>query len=109
MWTLLGSSSAALEYASSASLVWLLHDSYCDASAKLWWETRQKPYQCAQVVPDFRNVRVESYCARVRIQRVSILVDLVVQDTDGAPERWVSAVAVHSLLVSFIGFRVLLL
>jgi hypothetical protein len=65
--------------------------------------------QGAKVVPDFGNVGVEANGARVRVKRIAVLVDLVVKHTDRAPECWVTAIAVHGLLVSLVGLGVLLL
>lgn len=66
-------------------------------------------YQSTKVVPDLRNVRVEAYRAGVRIKCISVLVDLVIQDADGAPESRVPAVTVNSLLVGLVCLGVLLL
>jgi hypothetical protein len=65
--------------------------------------------QSAKVVPDFGNVGVEANGTRVRVERITVLVDLVVEHTDRTPECWVAAIAVHSLLVSFVSLGVLLL
>lgn len=48
----------------------------------------------ARALPDFGNVGVEPDRPAVRIQRVTELVDLVVQYTDRAPERRVATIAV---------------
>lgn len=66
-------------------------------------------YQSSKVIPDLRDVGVQADSTRVRIEGIPVLVNLVVQDTDGAPEGWVAAVAVDSLLVCLVGFRILLL
>lgn len=63
--------------------------------------------QSPEVVPDFGYVWVEANCARVRVEGVAVLVDLVVEDADRAPESRVPAVPVHGLLVGFIGLVVL--
>ncbi len=42
--------------------------------------------QAAKVEPDFRDVRIETDGTRVGIQCIAVLVDLVVENTDGAPE-----------------------
>jgi hypothetical protein len=65
--------------------------------------------QRAKVIPDLRDVRVEADGTRVCVKRIAVLVDLVVQNTNRAPECWIATVAVHSLLVGFVGLRVLLL
>ena len=59
-------------------------------------------YQSAKVVPDFGDVRVETDCSGVCIQCITILIDLIVQHTDGAPERWIPPISIHGLLISFI-------
>jgi hypothetical protein len=69
----------------------------------------KESYQSAEVVPDFGNVRVQSDGTRVGIQSIPVLVDLVIQDTNGAPECWVAPVTVDSLLVGLVRFRILLL
>lgn len=66
-------------------------------------------YKSAKVVPDLGNVRVEAYRAGVRIECVSVLVDLVIQDSNGAPESRVPAITVDSLLVCLVCLGVLLL
>lgn len=39
-------------------------------------------YQCAEVIPDFRNVGIEADGARISIERISVLVDLIIEDTN---------------------------
>lgn len=68
-----------------------------------------KTYQSAEIVPDLRNVRVQANSPRVRVQSISVLVDLVIQDTDGAPKSGILPIAIHGLLVGFICFWILLL
>lgn len=65
--------------------------------------------QGTQVVPHLRDVRVETNCTRIRVQRVSVLIDLVVENTDRAPKRRIATIAVDCLLICFIGFGILLL
>lgn len=65
--------------------------------------------QRAKIVPNLRNVRVEANGARVRVKRVAVLVDLVVEDTNRAPECRVAAITVDCLLVGLVGLGVLLL
>lgn len=62
----------------------------------------------SQVEPDFRDVRIESNRTRVRVESVSVLVDLEVEDSDRAPEGRVSTISVDGLLVGFVGFVVAL-
>lgn len=66
-------------------------------------------YQCPEVVPDLRYVRIQADSPRVCIQGIAILVDLVVQNSDRAPECRVATIAIHSLLIRFIGLGELLL
>jgi hypothetical protein len=63
----------------------------------------------AQIIPHFRNVGVESDGARVSVERIAVLIDLVVENTDRAPEGWVASIAIDGLLVGFVRFGVLLL
>lgn len=66
-------------------------------------------HQSAEVIPDLGDEGVQPNSPAIRIQGVPVLVDLVVQDTNGAPEGWVAAVPIYSLLICFICLRVLLL
>lgn len=66
-------------------------------------------YQSPQVVPDLGNVRVQAYRAGICIKCISVLVDLVIQDSNRAPECWVPSVAVDRLLICLIRLWVLLL
>lgn len=66
-------------------------------------------YQSAKVVPNFRDVWIEANGAGVGIERIAVLVDLVIKDSDGAPKRRVAPISVDGLLVSLICFRILLL
>jgi hypothetical protein len=65
--------------------------------------------QRTKVVPNLRNVGVEANGTRVRVKRVAVLVDLVVENTNRAPECRVATVTVDCLLVGFVGLWVLLL
>lgn len=65
--------------------------------------------QRTKVVPDLGDVRVEANGARVRVKRVAVLVDLVVKNTNRAPECRIATVTVHCLLIGFVGLGVLLL
>jgi copper chaperone CopZ len=58
--------------------------------------------ESAEVEPDFSEVGVDADGARVGIESVVELVDVVVKDTDRAPERRVLAVAVDGLLVRLV-------
>ena len=125
-------------YASMASLIWLLQDSYCGrfvsgkglggASSRPpadifalstqsrsrgrengGGEERATTYQGTKIVPDLGDVRVQPDGARVGVERVPILIDLIVEHTNGAPERGVPSIPVYGLLVSFVGLGILLL
>lgn len=63
----------------------------------------------AEIVPHLRDVRVEPNSTRVGIKRIAVLVDLVVEHTNAAPESWVASIPVDGLLVSLICLRVFLL
>jgi hypothetical protein len=62
--------------------------------------------QTPKVEPHLGNVPVQSDRSRVRVERVSVLVDLEVEHTDRAPEGRVAAVSVHGLLIGFVGLVV---
>lgn len=62
--------------------------------------------QASQVVPDLADIRVKADRARVRVESISVLVDLVVEHTDGAPERRISAISVDGLLIRLVGLVV---
>lgn len=68
-----------------------------------------RSYQSAQVVPDLGNVWIEANGARVRVECIAVLVDLVIENSDRAPEGWVSPITIDSLLVRFVCFGILLL
>lgn len=110
--TLDGSRSAARWYASNASAVWLLQDSYwywLATGASYCCACRKQTHQSSEVVPNLRDIGVQADSARVSIERIPVLVDLVVKNTNGAPERRVPAITVDGLLVSLVRLRVLLL
>lgn len=65
--------------------------------------------QSTKVIPDFGNVGVQANGARVRVKRIAVLVDLIVEHTNRTPECRVATIAVHGLLVGFVGLGVLLL
>lgn len=65
--------------------------------------------QGAKVVPDLGNVGIQTNGTRVSVKRVSVLIDLVVEHADRAPESRVPAVAINSLLVGLVRLRILLL
>ena len=61
----------------------------------------------AEVEPNFRDVSVDQDGPQVRVEGITVLVDLEVQDSDRAPERWVPPITVDSLLLCFVGFAIL--
>jgi hypothetical protein len=65
--------------------------------------------ESAKIVPNLGDEGVQTNGARVRIQRIPVLVDLVVQHTDGAPERRVSSIPIDGLLICLVGLGILLL
>ena len=66
-------------------------------------------HQGAKVVPDFGDVRIQANGARVGIQSVTVLVDLIVKDANGAPKGWIAPISIDGLLVRLIRFGILLL
>lgn len=63
--------------------------------------------QSTEIIPNFRDVRVQTDSPRVGVQGITVLVDLVVEYTDRAPEGRVPSIAVDGLLVGFVGLGVL--
>jgi len=58
--------------------------------------------ETSEVKPHFGNIGVDADGTRVRVESVAELVDLEVQDTDGAPERRVTSITVDGLLIRFV-------
>lgn len=69
----------------------------------------ENTYQSTQIVPHFRNVRVQANSTRVSIQSITVLIDLIIQNTNGAPESGITTITVDSLLVSLVCLGVFLL
>ena len=61
----------------------------------------------AQIVPHLGDIGVDSNGSKVRVERVSKLIDLVIQNTNRAPKGRVVAVAIYSLLICFIRIVIL--
>jgi hypothetical protein len=59
-------------------------------------------YQSPEIVPDLRYVRVQTNRAGVCVQGITILVNLIVENTDRAPECRIPSISVDCLLVRFI-------
>ena len=72
-------------------------------------EDNDGAHQSAEIVPNFRNVGIESDRPGVRIQCVAVLVNLVIEYTDRAPKGWVATISIYCLLIGFVGFGILLL
>jgi hypothetical protein len=66
-------------------------------------------YQGAQVIPDLGDVGIEANGSGIRIERVAVLINLVVENAYGAPEGGVTTIAIDGLLIGFVGFGILLL
>jgi hypothetical protein len=66
-------------------------------------------YQCAKIIPYFRDVRVQANGSGICVKSIPVLVDLVVQHSDRAPEGRVLAVAIDCLLVGLVRLGILLL
>ena len=64
--------------------------------------------QTVEVEPDLRNVRVDTDGTGVCIERVAVLVDLEVQNTNRSLEYRVAAIRLHYLLVGVVRLVVLL-
>lgn len=60
-----------------------------------------------EIIPNLRDVWVESDGPCIGIERVSVLGDLIIEDTNGTPKGWVSSVPIHSLLESIISTSVI--
>jgi hypothetical protein len=63
--------------------------------------------QGTQIIPDLRDVWVQANRTRVSVKRIAVLVDLVIEDTNRAPEGGVATIAVDRLLVGFVCLWVL--
>lgn len=74
-----------------------------------WLPADERTHQGPQVVPHLRDVWVQADGAGVGIQRIPVLIDLVVEHADRAPERWIPAVAVDGLLICLVCLGILLL
>lgn len=65
--------------------------------------------QCTQIVPDLRNIWVQADSPTVCIQCIAVLINLVVENTDRAPESGITPISVNSLLIRLVSLRILLL
>lgn len=66
-------------------------------------------HKSPEVIPDLRNEGVQANGPAVSIQGIPVLVDLIVQHSDGAPEGGVTPIPVDSLLICFICLWIFLL
>lgn len=64
--------------------------------------------EAAKVEPDFRDERVKSDRSRIRVKGIPILIDLVIEYPDRAPESGILSVSINGLLVRFVRFVVFL-
>ena len=64
--------------------------------------------QAAEIVPNFRDIWVESDSSRVSVEGIAVLVDLIIEDTDRTPKCRIPTVSVDCLLIRFVGFVVAL-
>lgn len=62
--------------------------------------------ESSKVEPDLAEVRVYPDRPRIRIECIVKLINVVVQHTDRTPERWVLAVPINSLLISFVSLAI---
>jgi hypothetical protein len=58
--------------------------------------------QTSQIEPDLADVRVEADSSRVGVESITVLVNLVIQNTDRTPEGRISAISVDSLLICLV-------
>lgn len=65
--------------------------------------------QSAQVIPNLRYEWVQTNGTRIRVQGVSVLVDLIIEHANGAPEGGVTPISVDSLLIGLVCLGILLL
>src|ERR1700761_3233072 len=66
-------------------------------------------YQSSKVIPHFGNVWIQTNSSRIRIQGISILINLVIKNTNRAPKGGISAITIDGLLVGLVSSRVFLL
>lgn len=60
--------------------------------------------KCPEIEPDFGEVGMNPNRARVGIESVVKLIDVVVENSDRTPESGVLSISINSLLVSFVSF-----
>lgn len=70
---------------------------------------RELTYQSSEVIPDLREEGIETDCPRVRVKGIPVLVDLVIEDSNRAPEMRVPTVTIDGLLIRLVRLGVLLL
>lgn len=78
-------------------------------AAKRLNRSNDRAHQSTEIVPNLGDVGIQSDCSGVRVQCVTVLVDLVVEHADRAPECRIATISVDCLLIGFVGFGILLL
>jgi hypothetical protein len=64
--------------------------------------------QASQIIPNLRDVRVNSDSTRISVECITVLVDLEIENADRAPKRRITPVTIDCLLISFVCLVVLL-
>lgn len=65
--------------------------------------------QGTEIIPDLGDVGIQADGARIGVQSISILIDLVVKHANRAPKRGIPPVTVDGLLVGLISLGIFLL
>jgi len=71
--------------------------------------TTEETHQSTKIIPDLANVRVEPNSTRVCVKRITVLINLIIEHANGAPESGIAAIPVYSLLIGLVSFGILLL
>lgn len=58
--------------------------------------------QCAEIEPDFRQIRVNSNGSRIGIQGVVELIDVVIEYSNRTPEGGILAISINRPLIRFV-------
>lgn len=64
--------------------------------------------ETSEIEPDFGDVRVDANGARVSVEGIAVLIDVVVEDADAAPEGRIATVPIDRLLVGLVCLLVFL-
>lgn len=70
---------------------------------------QRQTYKSPKVIPNFRDIGVQTDRTGVRIKRVTVLINLVIEDANRAPESGITSISVDCLLIGLIGLGILLL